>query len=127
MKRFKLMAYAIAIIIASVVILSSCDRRHHVSTDTISNEARLSYRVDSLNNVIGNMQLQFDTARIQSVRIYYYIGGERVMTGQFTVIGEHDTAKKAADDMVGEQSKLIYVDSIGIYIDEVPRYMPKME
>ena len=118
---FKSLVLVIAMCIASVVILSSCESREE-------RLARIKSYPDSsivpnrtIKSVSDSLTKAFNEQKIYSVTIYYYISGEKVMTGQFSCVGEFKDVQKTANKVAEKQANFNYVDSVGIYIDELPR------
>lgn len=105
--------------IASVVILSSCESREHRLARMKSYESPSFVPGRTIKSVSDSLIKAFNEQKIYSVTIYYYISGEKVMTGQFSCVGEFAVQKTA--NKAEKQANFNYVDSVGIYIDELPR------
>lgn len=118
---FKSLVLAIAMCIASVVILSSCESREHRLARMKSHNGTEFISSRTIKSVSDSLVKAFNEQKIYSVTIYYYISGEKVMTGQFSCVGEFKAVKKTADKVAEKQANFNYVDSVGIYIDELPR------
>ena len=108
---FKSLVLVIAMCIASVVILSSCESR----------ESPSFVPGRTIKSVSDSLIKAFNEQKIYSVTIYYYISGEKVMTGQFSCVGEFKAVQTTANKVAEKQANFNYVDSVGIYIDELPR------
>ena len=118
---FKSLVLVIAMCIASVVILSSCESREHRVARLKSYELPEYTSGRTIKSVSDSLMKAFDEKKIYSVTIYYYISGEKVMTGQFSCVGEFKDVQKTANKVAEKQANFNYVDSVGIYIDELPR------
>ena len=118
---FKSLVLVIAMCIASVVILSSCESREHRLARMESHNGTEFISSRTIKSVSDSLVKAFNEQKIYSVRIYYYVSGEKVMTGQFSCVGELKEVKKTADKVAEKQANFNYVDSVGIYIDELPR------
>ena len=118
---FKSLVLVIAMCIASVVILSSCESREHRIARLKSYENPGFIPGRTIKSVSDSLMKAFDEKKIYSVTIYYYISGEKVMTGQFSCVGEFKDVQKTANKVAEKQANFNYVDSVGIYIDELPR------
>ena len=118
---FKSLVLVIAMCIASVVILSSCESREHRLARMKSHNGTEFISSRTIKSVSDSLIKAFNEQKIYSVTIYYYISGEKVMTGQFSCVGELKEVKKTADKVAEKQANFNYVDSVGIYIDELPR------
>ena len=118
---FKSLVLVIAMCIASVVILSSCESREHRLARMKSHNGTEFISSRTIKSVSDSLVKAFNEQKIYSVRIYYYVSGEKVMTGQFSCVGELKEVKKTADKVAEKQANFNYVDSVGIYIDELPR------
>ena len=118
---FKSLVLVIAMCIASVVILSSCESREHRLARMESHNGTEFISSRTIKSVSDSLIKAFNEQKIYSVTIYYYISGEKVMTGQFSCVGELKEVKKTADKVAEKQANFNYVDSVGIYIDELPR------
>ena len=118
---FKSLVLVIAMCIASVVILSSCESREHRIARLKSYESPSLVSGRTIKSVSDSLMKAFDEKKIYSVTIYYYISGEKVMTGQFSCVGEFKDVQKTANKVAEKQANFNYVDSVGIYIDELPR------
>ena len=124
MKRqgsFKSLVLVVAMCIASVVILSSCESREHRLARMESHNGTEFISSRTIKSVSDSLIKAFNEQKIYSVTIYYYISGEKVMTGQFSCVGEFKAVKKTANKVAEKQANFNYVDSVGIYIDELPR------
>ena len=118
---FKSLVLVIAMCIASVVILSSCESREHRLARMKSYESPSIVPSRTIKSVSDSLIKAFNEQKIYSVTIYYYISGEKVMTGQFSCVGEFKAVQTTANKVAEKQANFNYVDSVGIYIDELPR------
>ena len=118
---FKSLVLVIAMCIASVVILSSCESREHRLARMKSHNGTEFISSRTIKSVSDSLVKAFNEQKIYSVRIYYYVSGEKVMTGQFSCVGELKAVQKTANKVAEKQANFNYVDSVGIYIDELPR------
>lgn len=118
---FKSLVLVIAMCIASVVILSSCESREHRLARMKSYESPSLVPGRTIKSVSDSLIKAFNEQKIYSVTIYYYISGEKVMTGQFSCVGEFKAVQTTANKVAEKQANFNYVDSVGIYIDELPR------
>ena len=118
---FKSLVLVIAMCIASVVILSSCESREHRLARMESHNGTEFISSRTIKSVSDSLIKAFNEQKIYSVTIYYYISGEKVMTGQFSCIGAYSDVKNTANKVAEKQANFNYVDSVGIYIDELPR------
>ena len=118
---FKSLVLVIAMCIASVVILSSCESREHRLARMKSYEEPSFVPARTIKSVSDSLIKAFNEQKIYSVTIYYYISGEKVMTGQFSCVGEFKAVQTTANKVAEKQANFNYVDSVGIYIDELPR------
>lgn len=118
---FKSLVLVIAMCIASVVILSSCESREHRLARMESHNGVEFISSRTIKSVSDSLIKAFNEQKIYSVTIYYYISGEKVMTGQFSCIGEFKAVQRTANKVAEKQANFNYVDSVGIYIDELPR------
>ena len=107
--------------IASVVILSSCESREHRLARMESHNGTEFISSRTIKSVSDSLIKAFNEQKIYSVTIYYYISGEKVMTGQFSCVGEYKAVQTTANKVAEKQANFNYVDSVGIYIDELPR------
>ena len=118
---FKSLVLVIAMCIASVVILSSCESREHRLARMKSHNGTEFISSRTIKSVSDSLVKAFNEQKIYSVRIYYYVSGEKVMTGQFSCVGGLKAVQKTANKVAEKQANFNYVDSVGIYIDELPR------
>ena len=118
---FKSLVLVIAMCIASVVILSSCESREHRLARMKSHNGTEFISSRTIKSVSDSLIKAFNEQKIYSVTIYYYISGEKVMTGQFSCVGEFKAVQTTANKVAEKQANFNYVDSVGIYIDELPR------
>ena len=118
---FKSLVLVIAMCIASVVILSSCGSRQDRLSRMKSYPDSSIVPARTIKSVSDSLIKAFNEQKIYSVTIYYYISGEKVMTGQFSCVGEFKAVQKTANKVAEKQANFNYVDSVGIYIDELPR------
>ena len=118
---FKSLVLVIAMCIASVVILSSCESREHRLARMKSHNGTEFISSRTIKSVSDSLIKAFNEQKIYSVTIYYYISGEKVMTGQFSCVGEYKAVQTTANKVAEKQANFNYVDSVGIYIDELPR------